>query len=347
VSKKPTLPKRSNAKKKSATDKQCDSLPQALRLEVLTEAGYRCAVPTCRGILAIDLHHIVEVHRGGPDTLENLLALCPTCHALYHRGVIKAISIQTWKNFLKGYARGPSVDHSVAVYHDIVRFIDTSLNLRRWNEYSDSVVRGLAPETFVDGVQQLQSRLFRIIWPSKMPDLESRIKELFDHLSHFVNFYLKQGRVDNPHGYYRPNKFYKDRPYETEQRWRAAALYNLWSSICINLIFNVVVALNAFADEVRKSLDPGFHILTGRFVVNDAQGVLESSKLSSCEYLPTSYDDTTKLLQMYADGESGKTDLLATPVSTTSSLVQPGPPFASKAATVPVSDSAQADVNRS
>jgi len=28
---------------------------------VLTEAGYRCAVPTCRGILALDMHHVWEV----------------------------------------------------------------------------------------------------------------------------------------------------------------------------------------------------------------------------------------------------------------------------------------------
>lgn len=66
-------------------------------IQVLTEAGYRCAVPTCRGILALDLHHIVEVAKDGPNESSNLLALCPTCHALYTRGIIAADAIYTWK----------------------------------------------------------------------------------------------------------------------------------------------------------------------------------------------------------------------------------------------------------
>jgi hypothetical protein len=35
-------------------------------VDVLTEAGYRCSVPTCRGILALDLHHVVPVPADGP-----------------------------------------------------------------------------------------------------------------------------------------------------------------------------------------------------------------------------------------------------------------------------------------
>jgi hypothetical protein len=72
----------------------------ALRREVLIEAGYRCAVPTCRTILAIDLHHIIEVEEGGPTELSNLLALCPTCHALYTRGTISREAINVWKTTL-------------------------------------------------------------------------------------------------------------------------------------------------------------------------------------------------------------------------------------------------------
>jgi hypothetical protein len=67
---------------------------------VLTEAGYRCAVPTCRGILVLDLHHIWQVAADGPDEPENLVALCPTCHALYHRGTIKSASIDAYKAML-------------------------------------------------------------------------------------------------------------------------------------------------------------------------------------------------------------------------------------------------------
>jgi hypothetical protein len=76
------------------------AIPEHIKREVLTEAGFRCAVPTCRTILAIDLHHIVEVSDNGSNEAYNLLALCPTCHALHHRGTIPAESIKVWKGML-------------------------------------------------------------------------------------------------------------------------------------------------------------------------------------------------------------------------------------------------------
>ena len=76
------------------------SIPQAIRLEVMTEAGYRCAVPTCRTILVLDLHHIMKVSEGGPNKADNLIALCKTCHALHHRGEIPAEAIRVWKGML-------------------------------------------------------------------------------------------------------------------------------------------------------------------------------------------------------------------------------------------------------
>jgi hypothetical protein len=75
-------------------------IPPNIVQEVLTESGYRCAVPTCRNILAIDLHHMVEVSEGGGNELSNLVALCPTCHALFHRGTITRDSIYAWKGVL-------------------------------------------------------------------------------------------------------------------------------------------------------------------------------------------------------------------------------------------------------
>lgn len=83
-----------------AKPRERQTLPQRTRVCVLTESGYRCAVPTCRGILALDMHHIWEVSAGGSDDPSNLIALCPTCHALYHRGIIKQESIYVYKAML-------------------------------------------------------------------------------------------------------------------------------------------------------------------------------------------------------------------------------------------------------
>lgn len=89
-------------------------VPIDIKTAVLTEAGYRCAVPTCRCILAIDIHHIVEVSESGDNEPSNLLALCPTCHALLHRGTIRQESIRAWKTTLMALSHAfdhETVDH--------------------------------------------------------------------------------------------------------------------------------------------------------------------------------------------------------------------------------------------
>ena len=37
---------------------------------------------------------------GGGNEVANLVALCPTCHALFHRGIISRDSIYSWKSML-------------------------------------------------------------------------------------------------------------------------------------------------------------------------------------------------------------------------------------------------------
>ena len=84
----------------ATTRNERQSLPLRTKTQVLTESGYRCAVPTCRSILALDMHHVWEVSDGGGDEPANLIALCPTCHALYHRGTIQQDSIYAYKSIL-------------------------------------------------------------------------------------------------------------------------------------------------------------------------------------------------------------------------------------------------------
>lgn len=67
---------------------------------VLHEAGYLCGNPSCRTIITLDIHHIVQVSDDGPNEPQNLLALCPNCHALHHRGEIPIESIRAWKMLL-------------------------------------------------------------------------------------------------------------------------------------------------------------------------------------------------------------------------------------------------------
>jgi len=71
-----------------------------VRTIVLHEAAYKCANPRCRYPLTIELHHLIEHSKGGPDDAANLLALCSRCHDEHHAGIIPIEALRTWKMLL-------------------------------------------------------------------------------------------------------------------------------------------------------------------------------------------------------------------------------------------------------
>ena len=82
------------------------SLPIDVRRQILHEAGYKCGNPVCRHIITLDIHHIVQVSDEGTNTSDNLLALCPNCHGLHHKGEIPIQSLRTWKMLLLSLNEG-------------------------------------------------------------------------------------------------------------------------------------------------------------------------------------------------------------------------------------------------
>lgn len=76
------------------------AIPADIRRRVLVEAGHRCAIPQCRHI-DVEIHHIVFVEEGGADSYDNLIALCPNCHTLVHRGKIDKKSLRIYKANLR------------------------------------------------------------------------------------------------------------------------------------------------------------------------------------------------------------------------------------------------------
>ena len=59
-------------------------IPVAVRDKLLVQAMHRCCLcPEHHDIT--DLHHVVEISEGGPNTEDNLMVVCPTCHAKIHR----------------------------------------------------------------------------------------------------------------------------------------------------------------------------------------------------------------------------------------------------------------------
>ena len=75
-------------------------VPLDMKRLVLHEAGYKCANPCCRYPLTLDVHHLYYVSAGGSNLADNLLPLCPNCHAGHHNGNISTESLRAWKMLL-------------------------------------------------------------------------------------------------------------------------------------------------------------------------------------------------------------------------------------------------------
>lgn len=77
-----------------------------LRRRVLVEAGHRCAVPACRQT-PVEVAHIQPWCKTRNHEFDNLIALCPTCHARYDNGEIDRKAMRIYKAQL---AKGTDFD---------------------------------------------------------------------------------------------------------------------------------------------------------------------------------------------------------------------------------------------
>ncbi len=75
------------------------ALPKEIKRRILIEAGYRCAIPTCRFPIAENAH-IFSWAETRDHSYENLIALCPNCHTLYDSGKIDRAAIVAYKKKL-------------------------------------------------------------------------------------------------------------------------------------------------------------------------------------------------------------------------------------------------------
>ena len=72
------------------------AIPKTLERQVKMEAGYRCAIPTCRQT-PVEIAHIIPRTRIKRHTFDNLIALCPTCHARYDKREIDEKAMRNYK----------------------------------------------------------------------------------------------------------------------------------------------------------------------------------------------------------------------------------------------------------
>jgi HNH endonuclease len=157
------------------------SIPDTTRTLVLLEAGYKCANPTCRHVLTLDLHHIVWVKDGGGNEPSNLLALCPNCHSLHTHGHIPAQAVRTWKSFLLALN---SANHATADLLLVLAADEARLKSAPDSEKAAPPFRftgdGLPALSglLTSGIIEITRRFSGVnAWGSSMPSFEVRLTE--------------------------------------------------------------------------------------------------------------------------------------------------------------------------
>lgn len=72
------------------------AIPRELDRRIRVEAGHRCAIQTCRAF-PIEIAHITPWRNVRAHEFANLIALCPTCHAMFDKGFIDRKAMEQHK----------------------------------------------------------------------------------------------------------------------------------------------------------------------------------------------------------------------------------------------------------
>ena len=171
------------------------------------------------------------------------------------------------------------------VYTEIINLAAEFLCLDSWDWFSDHAVRLLLFDDFVNGVDLVFLKVHKAIWPNKYPELENAIINLADRLGAYTNHFLSKSKLRNDN-FHVEDKWWKYK-YQMKDYYQYVDESKQWQTKATSLLFNVVVALNEFANSVRKNINPHFFLSHGKFIVNDEMGVI--SDMESCFYIPDKY----------------------------------------------------------
>jgi len=279
------------------------------------KAAGRCSMSDCRqpliaeasagvpsgSILIGENCHIVGDSKDGPrgksplsdedrDRYPNLILLCRNHHRIIDRDpdawpieVLHQIKSdhELWVETQLTQCEQSRADK---LYSQLVNAATDNLLLAHWDAISDHAIRGLLLAKFVEGAGRFGELIFRTVWPDDKPELESALKNLNERVDAYVKHFLSLAHLRNDDVWVEDRSWKKvlrddyDDYAEKSTRWEQRA---------VNLLANIVVALNEYADAVRKNLNPDYFFLQGKFTLHDSMGV--TNELQEIHYMPTNY----------------------------------------------------------
>jgi hypothetical protein len=137
-----------------------------LERDVKMEAGYRCAIPSCRQH-PVQIAHIVPWSKVRVHQYSNLIALCGVCHARYDRGEIDRKAMRQFK------ANLGIINARYGEYER--RLLEFFATRHRVNRKTFRIAKKQG------GAQAIAEHLARQVPPDEVDDVRTATNWFFDH----------------------------------------------------------------------------------------------------------------------------------------------------------------------
>ncbi len=180
------------------------------------------------------------------------------------------------------------VDQKLENYFKFVELVSLSLHLKNWEWLCDCLFRQIMPVDFPSEIYQLRLEHYRAIFSGEFKSFEQALENLVTRCGDYVDYYMSNASSSPGDPRIMSRKAYKDVPEGAfEEREKLLNEDRLWERNCTLLLCNLVLALNEFADVVRKNLDSNF-FPHSKFCVHDFMG-LASGDLTEMWIIPENY----------------------------------------------------------
>jgi len=213
----------------------------------------------------------------------NLILLCPTHHTEIDKNVedwpVERLHVIKREHELWVDERlGRDVDDQILIYHDFIDRVALTFHLDNWEWLCDHLFRQVMPEDFPTWVDQLGFEYFRAVFPRSDAGFESALKNVVERSQEYLAHYMSEAEIRPGDPRILAKKRYRDAPEEDyEVKDKLLKVHNKWDRNCTLLLCNLVLALNEFAENVRKELRKDFYIRKGLFCVHDFMGLMGGS----------------------------------------------------------------------
>lgn len=188
------------------------------------------------------------------------------------------------------------------VYKNLTSKVTTALGMDNWEWTCDHLFRGVMPEDYPERVGRLSLEHFRTRFPHQDMRFEAAMQNLVTRAKQYLDHYMSNAEM-HPYGNcWVGVKKYKDNP-DHEMIVALIDEYNAWQRGCTMLLFNMVRAMNEFADAVRTRLDANL-VPSTMFCVYDLQGLM-SDDLEETWHIPPRYFSDNELAER-PDGDAAE-----------------------------------------